>query len=106
MLNNCKKEKLHQASRKIVAEALEKFLTDGGEIFGFEDFHDRDIGITEEQTKKFLDFMERPRKHPYIDPKKDPREPAYVKNEKGIFTIEYFVENTIYIWNVDHAEYE
>lgn len=103
-----KKDKLHQAVRALVFKALKGFLTltNEGKVEYSEKFINS-IGFDEVKFKKFLDSMDKSKKFPYLKPEKDPREPRYKKSEEdpSFRVIDYCAENTIYIWNVNHAEF-
>jgi len=102
-----KKEKLRQAVRELVSKSLEGFLTNQGKA-GYYKEYNNSIGLSEDEFKSFLYQMAIPKKFPYIKPEKDPRESRYEGSKDGTISrvIDYCVDNTIYIWNIDHAEFE
>lgn len=103
------KEKLRLAARKLVREAMEKFLTGKNEsagIYKYETFSDNDIGLTHKAAKEFLDYMACLPKYPCLDRRKDPREDVFEGDKKSVFSMEYFIENTIHIWNLGRVVYE
>ncbi len=102
-----KKERLYQKSLLLIQERLERFLSKGGKIEGYEVISDC-VGLSEDQAKKFLDYMELFLRFPYLERTKDPREIVYNGNDGRPFNAEYFAENTLYIWDKNNklAEFE
>ncbi len=109
-----KQEKpLYDRAEKLFKEYLQDFLA-GGQIEGFDQFSEA-VALNKEDAKnflnfidakKFLDFIEAKHIYPYLCREADPRESSFKEPFRNKFTIAYFAQNTIYIWNLDHCEYE
>ena len=94
-----KKESLRQKSLSLIKEELEKFLTRGGKIEGYDQISNS-VSLSEEQAKEFLNYMDcSAGKFPFINRQADPREDVYRGNGGKSITAEYLADNTVYIWN-------
>ncbi len=94
---------MRQAVKELVTEQLEKFLTDGGQLEGYKDFKDGDVGLTEAQFKDFLEYGERTGKgrYVYLGSSGDPRGFRFKSSKDGLINkvIQHCVDNAVYIWN-------
>lgn len=100
--------KMREAVKELVTERLEKFLTDGGKLEGYDDFKDGDVGLTEARFKAFLNYGERTGKgrYVYLGSSGDPRDLRFKGSKDGLIdkVIQHCVDHAVYIWNNGRVE--
>lgn len=96
---------IQQQANELITGYLQEYLTEGGsKIVDFEK-HPDDFGLSPKQASEFMVFMKTKTAFPYVREEARPDSRFFQFGDKKVFTLDYFVENTIGIVNVGQAVY-